>query len=109
MNGHTLAGSCWFIYRPHPLTHCLFSSLQGTRDPMFLSGVSFPPDWPIYNETLIKLSVYGVNDGHQQTVSKAAILSKSDLEAALVSVPCSFAGADLSFWFMFFLFADLGH
>ncbi|KAK2909301.1 hypothetical protein Q8A67_005138 [Cirrhinus molitorella] len=42
---------------------------EGTRDPMFLSGVSFPPDWPIYNETLIKLSVYGVNDGHQQTTN----------------------------------------
>ncbi|XP_016301858.1 type II inositol 3,4-bisphosphate 4-phosphatase-like isoform X3 [Sinocyclocheilus anshuiensis] len=39
----------------------------GTRDPVFLTGVSFPPDWPVYSETLIKLSVYGVNDGHQQT------------------------------------------
>uniref|UniRef100_A0A9J7YFZ3 Inositol polyphosphate-4-phosphatase type II B n=1 Tax=Cyprinus carpio carpio TaxID=630221 RepID=A0A9J7YFZ3_CYPCA len=58
---------CWFIYRPQPLTLCLFSSLQGTRDPMFLTGVSFPPDWPVYSETLIKLSVYGVNDGYQQT------------------------------------------
>uniref|UniRef100_A0A671QTN1 Type II inositol 3,4-bisphosphate 4-phosphatase-like n=1 Tax=Sinocyclocheilus anshuiensis TaxID=1608454 RepID=A0A671QTN1_9TELE len=58
---------CWFIYGPHPLTLCLFSSLQGTRDPMFLTGVSFPPDWPVYSETLIKLSVYGVNDGYQQT------------------------------------------
>ncbi|XP_042618529.1 type II inositol 3,4-bisphosphate 4-phosphatase isoform X3 [Cyprinus carpio] len=34
---------------------------------MFLTGVSFPPDWPVYSETLIKLSVYGVNDGYQQT------------------------------------------
>ncbi|XP_016145408.1 type II inositol 3,4-bisphosphate 4-phosphatase [Sinocyclocheilus grahami] len=39
----------------------------GTRDPVFLTGVSFPPDWPVYSETLIKLSVYGVNDGQQQT------------------------------------------
>uniref|UniRef100_A0A8C1IVI4 Inositol polyphosphate-4-phosphatase type II B n=1 Tax=Cyprinus carpio TaxID=7962 RepID=A0A8C1IVI4_CYPCA len=62
--------SCWFIHRPHPLTLCLFSSLQGSRDPMFLTGVSFPPDWPVYSETLIKLSVYGENNGHQQTVSK---------------------------------------
>uniref|UniRef100_A0A8C1IUX7 Inositol polyphosphate-4-phosphatase type II B n=1 Tax=Cyprinus carpio TaxID=7962 RepID=A0A8C1IUX7_CYPCA len=59
--------SCWFIHRPHPLTLCLFSSLQGSRDPMFLTGVSFPPDWPVYSETLIKLSVYGENNGHQQT------------------------------------------
>ncbi|XP_051765712.1 type II inositol 3,4-bisphosphate 4-phosphatase isoform X3 [Ctenopharyngodon idella] len=40
---------------------------EGTRDPVFLTGGSFPPDWPVYSETLIKLSVYGVNDGHQQT------------------------------------------
>ncbi|XP_051765693.1 type II inositol 3,4-bisphosphate 4-phosphatase isoform X1 [Ctenopharyngodon idella] len=40
---------------------------SGTRDPVFLTGGSFPPDWPVYSETLIKLSVYGVNDGHQQT------------------------------------------
>ncbi|XP_059408868.1 type II inositol 3,4-bisphosphate 4-phosphatase-like isoform X1 [Carassius carassius] len=39
----------------------------GTRDPMFPTGVSFPPDWPVYSETHIKLSVYGVNDGFQQT------------------------------------------
>uniref|UniRef100_A0A8C1WKQ8 Inositol polyphosphate-4-phosphatase type II B n=1 Tax=Cyprinus carpio TaxID=7962 RepID=A0A8C1WKQ8_CYPCA len=85
-----LADSCWFIHRPHPLTLCLFSSLQGSRDPMFLTGVSFPPDWPVYSETLIKLSVYGENNGHQQTVSKEAILStlmRSELHTALVSVP----------------------
>uniref|UniRef100_A0A671L9S0 Type II inositol 3,4-bisphosphate 4-phosphatase-like n=1 Tax=Sinocyclocheilus anshuiensis TaxID=1608454 RepID=A0A671L9S0_9TELE len=61
MSSDMLADSCWLIYL------CLFSSLQGTRDPVFLTGVSFPPDWPVYSETLIKLSVYGVNDGHQQT------------------------------------------
>lgn len=78
MSSDTLADSCWFIYRPHPLTLGLFSSLQGTRDPVFLTGVSFPPDWPVYSETLIKLSVYGVNDGHQQPVSKEAILFTLD-------------------------------
>uniref|UniRef100_A0A8C0XSN2 Inositol polyphosphate-4-phosphatase type II B n=1 Tax=Cyprinus carpio carpio TaxID=630221 RepID=A0A8C0XSN2_CYPCA len=71
----SLNDCCWFIHRPHPLTLCLFSSLQGSRDPMFLTGVSFPPDWPVYSETLIKLSVYGENNGHQQTVSKEATLS----------------------------------
>ncbi|XP_067296938.1 type II inositol 3,4-bisphosphate 4-phosphatase isoform X2 [Pseudorasbora parva] len=40
---------------------------EGARDPGFLAGVSFPSDLPVYNGTLIKLSVYAVNDGHQQT------------------------------------------
>uniref|UniRef100_A0A671QTH2 Type II inositol 3,4-bisphosphate 4-phosphatase-like n=1 Tax=Sinocyclocheilus anshuiensis TaxID=1608454 RepID=A0A671QTH2_9TELE len=48
------------------LTHYL---CLGTRDPMFLTGVSFPPDWPVYSETLIKLSVYGVNDGYHWVMS----------------------------------------
>uniref|UniRef100_A0A8C1IUX0 Inositol polyphosphate-4-phosphatase type II B n=1 Tax=Cyprinus carpio TaxID=7962 RepID=A0A8C1IUX0_CYPCA len=69
--------SCWFIHRPHPLTLCLFSSLQGSRDPMFLTGVSFPPDWPVYSETLIKLSVYGENNGHHWLTSANFLGSSS--------------------------------
>lgn len=57
------------------LTSCSLSSLQGRRDPVFLTGGSFPPDCPVCSETLIKLSVYGVNDGHQQTVSEEVSLN----------------------------------
>uniref|UniRef100_A0A8C1RCH2 Inositol polyphosphate-4-phosphatase type II B n=1 Tax=Cyprinus carpio TaxID=7962 RepID=A0A8C1RCH2_CYPCA len=59
-----------FLYTTSYLHLRLKTHRLGTRDPMFLTGVSFPPDWPVYSETLIKLSVYGVNDGYQQTVSK---------------------------------------
>uniref|UniRef100_A0A8C1WL44 Inositol polyphosphate-4-phosphatase type II B n=1 Tax=Cyprinus carpio TaxID=7962 RepID=A0A8C1WL44_CYPCA len=77
MSSGMLADSCWFIHRPHPLTLCLFSSLQGSRDPMFLTGVSFPPDWPVYSETLIKLSVYGENNGHHWLTSSNFLGSSS--------------------------------
>ena len=43
--------------------------LQGTRDPLFLTGVTFPPEYPIYEETKIKLTVYEVKDKSHDTVS----------------------------------------
>lgn len=42
---------------------------QGTKDPLFLTGVTFPPEYPIYEETKIKLTVYDVKDKSQDTVS----------------------------------------
>lgn len=44
-------------------------AIQGTRDPLFLTGVTFPSEYPIYEETKIKLSVYDVKDKSQETVS----------------------------------------
>lgn len=42
---------------------------QGTRDPLFLTGVTFPSEYPIYEETKIKLTVYDVKDKSHDTVS----------------------------------------
>uniref|UniRef100_A0A803XYK8 phosphatidylinositol-3,4-bisphosphate 4-phosphatase n=1 Tax=Meleagris gallopavo TaxID=9103 RepID=A0A803XYK8_MELGA len=58
----------------HPAEHVLtrYSSteiVEGTRDPLFLTGVTFPPEYPIYEETKIKLTVYDVKDKSQDTVS----------------------------------------
>ncbi|XP_048797017.1 inositol polyphosphate 4-phosphatase type II isoform X1 [Lagopus muta] len=57
----------------HPAEHVLtrYSSteiVEGTRDPLFLTGVTFPPEYPIYEETKIKLTVYDVKDKSQDTV-----------------------------------------
>ncbi|KAM9236516.1 inositol polyphosphate 4-phosphatase type II isoform 2-T2 [Leptosomus discolor] len=58
----------------HPAEHILtrYSSteiVEGTRDPLFLTGVTFPPEYPIYEETKIKLTVYDVKDKSQDTRS----------------------------------------
>ncbi|XP_073897303.1 inositol polyphosphate 4-phosphatase type II isoform X5 [Castor canadensis] len=42
--------------------------VEGTRDPLFLTGVTFPPEYPIYEETKIKLTVYDVKDKSHDTV-----------------------------------------
>ncbi|XP_042326293.1 inositol polyphosphate 4-phosphatase type II isoform X3 [Sceloporus undulatus] len=47
--------------------------VEGTRDPLFLTGVTFPPDYPIYEETKIKLTVYDVKDKSQDTVRTSSL------------------------------------
>lgn len=56
----------------HPVEQTLtrYSSteiVEGTKDPLFLTGVTFPPDYPIYEETRIKLTVYDVKDKSHDT------------------------------------------
>uniref|UniRef100_A0A8C5JNB9 phosphatidylinositol-3,4-bisphosphate 4-phosphatase n=1 Tax=Junco hyemalis TaxID=40217 RepID=A0A8C5JNB9_JUNHY len=60
----------------HPAEHIStrYSSteiVEGTKDPLFLTGVTFPPEYPIYEETKIKLTVYDVKDKSQDTVSRS--------------------------------------
>ncbi|XP_053358893.1 type II inositol 3,4-bisphosphate 4-phosphatase isoform X4 [Clarias gariepinus] len=54
---------------------------RGTRDPLFLTGVSLSPDWPVCEDSLIKLSVYDVKDKHHQMSSflGSASFSVADL------------------------------
>ncbi|XP_053109974.1 inositol polyphosphate 4-phosphatase type II isoform X7 [Hemicordylus capensis] len=49
--------------------------VEGTRDPLFLTGATFPSDYPIYEETKIKLTVYDVKDKSQDTV-RTSILAE---------------------------------
>ncbi|XP_025945251.1 type II inositol 3,4-bisphosphate 4-phosphatase [Apteryx rowi] len=62
----------------HPAEHVLtrYSSteiVEGARDPLFLTGVTFPPEYPIYEETKIKLTVYDVKDKSQDTVRTSVL------------------------------------
>ncbi|KAM6440022.1 inositol polyphosphate 4-phosphatase type II isoform 1-T1 [Liasis olivaceus] len=52
--------------------------VEGTRDPLFLTGVTFPPDYPIYEETKIKLTVYDVKDKSQDTVRTSILAENKD-------------------------------
>ncbi|XP_070360922.1 inositol polyphosphate 4-phosphatase type II isoform X3 [Equus asinus] len=52
--------------------------VEGTRDPLFLTGVTFPSDYPIYEETKIKLTVYDVKDKSQDTVRTSVLLEHKD-------------------------------
>ncbi|XP_068961535.1 inositol polyphosphate 4-phosphatase type II isoform X5 [Petaurus breviceps papuanus] len=48
-------------------------TVEGTRNPLFLTGVIFPPEYPIYEETDIKLTVYDVKDKFHDTVRTSVL------------------------------------
>nr|XP_023416087.1 type II inositol 3,4-bisphosphate 4-phosphatase isoform X2 [Cavia porcellus] len=54
--------------------------VEGTRDPLFLTGVIFPSEYPIYEETKIKLTVYDVKDKALDTV-RTSVLSEHNKES----------------------------
>lgn len=55
--------------------------VEGTRDPLFLTGVTFPSEYPIYEETKIKLVVYDVKDKSQETVQTSVLPEPKDSPA----------------------------
>ncbi|XP_056135748.1 type II inositol 3,4-bisphosphate 4-phosphatase [Lampris incognitus] len=49
-------------------SHACTEIVEANRDPLFLTGVTFPPDCPANPETLVKLAVYDVKDkGHESS------------------------------------------
>ncbi|XP_059951064.1 inositol polyphosphate 4-phosphatase type II isoform X5 [Mesoplodon densirostris] len=52
--------------------------VEGTRDPLFLTGVTFPSEYPIYEETKIKLTVYDVKDKSYDTVRTSVLPEHKD-------------------------------
>lgn len=63
---------------------------QGTKDPLFLTGVTFPSEYPIYEETRIKLTVYDVKDKSHDTVSTWTSFSGSRERALYFAKPLNF-------------------
>lgn len=67
----------------HPVEQTLtrYSSteiVEGTKDPLFLTGVTFPSDYPIYEETRIKLTVYDVKDKPHGTIRTSVLPEHKD-------------------------------
>ncbi|CAB1436390.1 unnamed protein product [Pleuronectes platessa] len=44
--------------------------MLANKDPLFLTGVTFPSEYPASPETLVKLTVYDSKDKSQESVSK---------------------------------------
>ncbi|XP_037686645.1 inositol polyphosphate 4-phosphatase type II isoform X1 [Choloepus didactylus] len=69
------------VIHPAEQTLTRYSSteiVEGTRDPLFLTGVTFPPEYPIYEETKIKLTVYDVKDKSHDTVRTSVLPEHKD-------------------------------
>ncbi|KAM7140695.1 inositol polyphosphate 4-phosphatase type II isoform 1-T1 [Molossus nigricans] len=60
------------------IRYCSTEIVEGTRDPLFLTGVTFPSEYPIYEETKIKLTVYDVKDKSHDTVRTGVLHEHKD-------------------------------
>lgn len=43
---------------------------QANKDPLFLTGVTFPSEYPDSRDSLVKLTVYDAKNKSQESVSK---------------------------------------
>uniref|UniRef100_A0A8C4H5U5 phosphatidylinositol-3,4-bisphosphate 4-phosphatase n=1 Tax=Dicentrarchus labrax TaxID=13489 RepID=A0A8C4H5U5_DICLA len=57
-------------HKQHLVSHACTEIVEANKDPLFLTGVTFPSEYPASPETLVKLTVYDAKDKSQESVSK---------------------------------------
>uniref|UniRef100_A0A8D2ZVD1 phosphatidylinositol-3,4-bisphosphate 4-phosphatase n=1 Tax=Scophthalmus maximus TaxID=52904 RepID=A0A8D2ZVD1_SCOMX len=61
----------------HLVTQACTEIVEANKDPLFLTGVTFPSEYPASPETLVKLTVYDAKDKSQESVSKYNFLGSA--------------------------------
>ncbi|XP_057700263.1 type II inositol 3,4-bisphosphate 4-phosphatase isoform X2 [Corythoichthys intestinalis] len=56
-------------HKDHPVSLACTEIVEASKDPCFLTGVTFPPDRPATPEMVVKLTVYDVKDKRQEAGS----------------------------------------
>uniref|UniRef100_A0A7N8YPR9 Inositol polyphosphate-4-phosphatase type II B n=1 Tax=Mastacembelus armatus TaxID=205130 RepID=A0A7N8YPR9_9TELE len=54
-------------HKQHLVSHACTEIVEANKDPMFLTGVTFPSEYPASPETLVKLTVYDAKDKSQES------------------------------------------
>uniref|UniRef100_G3PYW0 Inositol polyphosphate-4-phosphatase type II B n=1 Tax=Gasterosteus aculeatus aculeatus TaxID=481459 RepID=G3PYW0_GASAC len=57
-------------HKQHLISHTCTEIVEANKDPLFLTGVTFPSEYHASPETLVKLTVYDAKDKNQESVSK---------------------------------------
>uniref|UniRef100_A0A671V335 Inositol polyphosphate-4-phosphatase type II B n=1 Tax=Sparus aurata TaxID=8175 RepID=A0A671V335_SPAAU len=65
-------------HKQHLVSHACTEIVEANKDPLFLTGVTFPSEYPASPETLVKLTVYDAKDKSQESVSKQLFVKKFD-------------------------------
>ncbi|KAF3852513.1 hypothetical protein F7725_005868 [Dissostichus mawsoni] len=58
------------VIDPHKqllVSHACTEIVDANKDPLFLTGVTFPSEYPASPETLVKLTVYDAKDKSQES------------------------------------------
>ncbi|XP_051242671.1 type II inositol 3,4-bisphosphate 4-phosphatase isoform X1 [Dicentrarchus labrax] len=68
-------------HKQHLVSHACTEIVEANKDPLFLTGVTFPSEYPASPETLVKLTVYDAKDKSQESSSflGSATFSVADL------------------------------
>ncbi|XP_042340411.1 type II inositol 3,4-bisphosphate 4-phosphatase [Plectropomus leopardus] len=68
-------------HKQHLVSHACTEIVEANKDPLFLTGVTFPSECPASPETLVKLTVYDAKDKAQESSSflGSATFSVGDL------------------------------
>uniref|UniRef100_A0AAQ5ZE88 phosphatidylinositol-3,4-bisphosphate 4-phosphatase n=1 Tax=Amphiprion ocellaris TaxID=80972 RepID=A0AAQ5ZE88_AMPOC len=68
-------------YKQHLVSQACTEIVEANKDPLFLTGVAFPSEYPASPETLVKLTVYDAKDKNQESSSflGSATFSVGDL------------------------------
>ncbi|KAM7394407.1 hypothetical protein PAMP_021212 [Pampus punctatissimus] len=68
-------------HKQHLISHACTEIVEANKDPLFLTGVTFPSEYPASPETLVKLTVYDAKDKSQESSSflGSATFSVGDL------------------------------
>uniref|UniRef100_A0A672IBE2 phosphatidylinositol-3,4-bisphosphate 4-phosphatase n=1 Tax=Salarias fasciatus TaxID=181472 RepID=A0A672IBE2_SALFA len=78
------------VIDPHKqslVSHACTEIVEANKDPLFLTGVTFPSEYPASPDTVVKLTVYDAKDKSQESVSKLLFaFSFSFLGSATFSV-----------------------
>ncbi|TWW58763.1 Type II inositol 3,4-bisphosphate 4-phosphatase [Takifugu flavidus] len=65
--------------KQHVICHGCTEIVEASKDPLFLTGVTFPSDYPACPETLVKLTVFDAKDKNQEPQSQGGASRLSDL------------------------------
>uniref|UniRef100_A0A4W6EYL4 phosphatidylinositol-3,4-bisphosphate 4-phosphatase n=1 Tax=Lates calcarifer TaxID=8187 RepID=A0A4W6EYL4_LATCA len=67
-------------HKQHLVTHACTEIVEANKDPLFLTGVTFPSEYPASPETLVKLTVYDAKDKSQESILCFTFLKVKKLE-----------------------------
>uniref|UniRef100_A0A671V3X4 Inositol polyphosphate-4-phosphatase type II B n=1 Tax=Sparus aurata TaxID=8175 RepID=A0A671V3X4_SPAAU len=62
-------------HKQHLVSHACTEIVEANKDPLFLTGVTFPSEYPASPETLVKLTVYDAKDKSQESRSTLPIVN----------------------------------
>ncbi|KAF7653743.1 hypothetical protein LDENG_00079180 [Lucifuga dentata] len=65
-------------HKQHLISHACTEIVEANRDPLFLTGVTFPPEYPASPESLVKLTVYDAKDKSQEASQPKTLALRSE-------------------------------